>query len=115
MGPINYGAAFGSQDPTQAFMQGLQGAMGMRAMLTQQQAQEQAVAAAQAKAQQQAQMQADIWAKLGGALDALVALPLPADVADIVNKSPNRRRSVDGKLARSLQWLKDFADACRRD
>lgn len=64
---------------------------------------------------QRAQMQADIWAKLGGALDALVALPLPADVADIVNKSPNRRRSVDGKLARSLQWLKDFADACRRD
>jgi hypothetical protein len=66
MGPINYGAAFGSQDPTQAFMQGLQGAMGMRAMLTQQQAQEQAVAAAQAKAQQQAQMQADIQSVFGG-------------------------------------------------
>lgn len=63
---------------------------------------------------QRMQMQADIWAKLSEALLGLTSLPLPTDVAEIVNANPNRRRIVDEKLARALQWLKDFDDACNR-
>lgn len=64
---------------------------------------------------QRMQMQAEIWAKLSDALLGLTSLPLPADVAEIINANPTRRRIVDDKLARSLQWLKDFEHACRRD
>lgn len=64
---------------------------------------------------QRRQMHADIWAKLGGALDALTALPLPADVAEIINANTMRRKAVDEKLTRSLQWLSEFQNACIRD
>lgn len=65
---------------------------------------------------QRMQMNADIWAKLSEALIGLTSLPLPSDVAEIINANPARRRVVDEKLARSLQWLKEFENACcRRD
>lgn len=62
---------------------------------------------------QRAQMEADIWAHVDGALSALTSLPLPADVAAVINKNPNRSRVVESRLIRSLQWLKDFDNVWR--
>jgi hypothetical protein len=62
---------------------------------------------------QRAQMQAEIWARVNEALTALTSLPLPSDVADIVRKNTKRTQTVNDRLVRSLQWLKDFEDAWR--
>lgn len=77
---------------------------------------------------QRLKMNADVWAKVGGALDALTAMPLPADVAGIIAGHPKRRLHAADKIARALQWLGEFAkaydaltngrsnaDACNRD
>jgi hypothetical protein len=60
---------------------------------------------------QRLKMYADVWAKVGGALDALTALPLPSDVAEIVASHPKRRLHASEKIGRALQWLDDFAKA----
>lgn len=60
---------------------------------------------------QRQQMQAEIWAKLSDALSGLSALPLPADVMEIVNNNVNRRRFVDDRLPRAVQWITEFSDA----
>jgi hypothetical protein len=57
---------------------------------------------------QRMKVKADVWAKISGALDALTALPLPSDVAEIVASHPRRRAVTVEKLARSVQWLADF-------
>lgn len=62
---------------------------------------------------QRQQMNAELWARLSDALLGLTSLPLPSDVAEIVAGNVNRRRVVDERLARSLQWLKDFDHAWR--
>jgi hypothetical protein len=62
---------------------------------------------------QRAQMNAELWARLSDALLGLTSLPLPSDVAEIVAGNVNRRRVVDDRLSRSLQWLKDFDHAWR--
>ena len=62
---------------------------------------------------QRAQLQADIWAHVDSALSALTSLPLPADVADVIGKNPQRSRVVESRLVRSLQWLKDFENVWR--
>lgn len=62
---------------------------------------------------QRAQMKAELWARLSDALIGLTSLPLPADVAEIVGGHPNRTKVVEERLARSLQWLKDFDHAWR--
>jgi len=54
---------------------------------------------------------AEIWSRVSAALDQLTGLPLPADVAKIVKVHPQRRRVVDAKLLRALQWLEEFKDA----
>lgn len=63
---------------------------------------------------QRMQVNADIWAKLSDALMGLTSLPLPQDVAEIINANPNRRRIVDERLTRALQYLKGLEDACQR-
>ena len=60
---------------------------------------------------QKQQLNAEIWARLSDAIHGLTNLPAPADVATLVSGNVNRRRVVDDRLARSLQWLKDFSDA----
>lgn len=62
---------------------------------------------------QRSQMQAEIWARMSDALIGLTSLPLPVDVAKIIAANPNRRRAVEERLTRSLQWLKDFDHAWR--
>ena len=57
---------------------------------------------------QRQQMHAELWARLSDALLGLTSLPLPSDVAEIVAGNVSRRRVVDDRLSRSLQWLKDF-------
>lgn len=64
---------------------------------------------------QRVRMHAEVWAHVSGALDALTNLPLPADVAKIIAAQPLRKRAVNEKLSRSLQWLKDFSDVWTRD
>lgn len=62
---------------------------------------------------QRQQMHAEIWARLSDGLIGLTSLPLPSDVVEIVAANLTRSRVVDDRLARSLQWLKDFDHAWR--
>lgn len=60
---------------------------------------------------QRQQMHADIWAKLSDAIIGLTALPVPRDVVAIVNGNVNRRRVINDRLPRALQYLTEFSDA----
>jgi ParB-like nuclease domain len=51
---------------------------------------------------------ADIWSRLNGALVALTGLPLPAEVAEIIQKNFNRRSHTNDRLSRALNWLEEF-------
>lgn len=62
---------------------------------------------------QRMQMHAEIWARLSDALIGLTSLPLPTDVVEIIVANTSRARTVDDRLSRSLQWLKDFEHAWR--
>lgn len=62
---------------------------------------------------QRMQVNADIWQKLSDALMCLTSLPLPRDVAEIINANPTRRRIVDERLNRALQYLKGLEDVCQ--
>jgi hypothetical protein len=59
---------------------------------------------------QRRQINAEIWGHVREALCHLTSLPLPSEVVAIA-RAADRTGLVDDKLARSIQWLKDFSDA----
>lgn len=55
-----------------------------------------------------------LWKNLSTALEAIVSMPHPAEVAEIIKTHPARRQCVDAKLLQSLSWLTEFSDVWTR-
>lgn len=53
----------------------------------------------------------DLWKQLIPALDALVGMPSPASVAQMVRRNPQRITAVNRVALQSLEWLQEFVDA----
>lgn len=54
-------------------------------------------------------IKAQVWAQVRDSLINLTSLPLPADAVALVRAS-DRTGLVDARLAKALNWLKDFSD-----
>jgi hypothetical protein len=52
---------------------------------------------------------AALWAKLGPALTALVELPKPQDMVEIVKSNTMRENSINQNLDAATKWLEEFA------
>jgi len=63
------------------------------------------------EAKDQIKVESQVWSKLTDALDNIVGMPAPADVARIVRKNGVRTKHVDMRLMSAFNWITEFADA----
>lgn len=63
---------------------------------------------------QRQQINAEIWGRVRDALGHLTNLPVASEVA-VIARTNDKAGFVDARLAKSIQWLKDFSDAWNRD